>query len=314
MTVLTQTLAATTRDPAEAAVMHDLVACRLVELLEIYIRRVLEAIYDYDPEVWAARETQKISLREALELPQAELIARAREEDAKQIAERFEVAQKVLGKYLREDPFTAEELEAFITLKEHRNLLVHNNGIVDRAFAAKNPGMKVGDRVDTGIMILESAFAVLSMVQRIDQKLLERYPELGLESTAFEEIVMGRVNRAMQRIAMTHAEGAKFNDTSKQLTAVATVFPIENLLAGNLLAGMGTFWQIGNADGVLYARAIDNRIVAGFTDEQEAVEWLMMANFPPDGLEITEMDEEFVHAQHQHLELRWPVDLWPQEK
>ena len=314
ITVLLQTLAATTRDPAEVAVVHDLVACRLVELLEIYIRRVLETIYEHDPSVWAAKENQKISLREALELPQAELIARAREEDAKQIAERFEVAQKVLGKYLREDPFTAAELEQFIKLKEHRNLLVHNNGIVDRAFAARHPTSKVGERVDTSILIFYTALAVLTMVQRIDQKLLERYPDLGTENTDFADIVTGRFSTAVQRMAITHDEGAKFNDIATQLKAVDTVFPLGTLLAGNTVAGLGTLWQVEKAQGVVYARAIDNRIVAGFTDEQEAVEWLMMEHFPPDGLEITELDEEFVHAQHQHLELRWPVNLWPQEK
>lgn len=312
ITVLLQTLAATTRDPAEVAVIHDLVACRLVELLEIYIRRVLETIYEHDPSVWAAKENQKISLREALELPQAELIARAREEDAKQIAERFEVAQKVLGKYLREDPFTAAELEQFIKLKEHRNLLVHNNGIVDRGFAAKNPMSKVGERINTSIMIIFSASAVLTMVKRIDGRLLERYPDLGTENTDFADIVTGRFNTAIQRMAITPAEEVKFNDIAKQLQAVDTVFPMGTLLAGNLIAGLGTLWQVENAQGVVYARAIDNRVVAGFSNQQEAVEWLSQEHLPLDELEATEIDGEFVLARHQHLEIRWPMTLWPQ--
>lgn len=310
--MLLQTLAATTRDPAEASVMHDLVACRLVELLEIYIRRVLETIYEHDRSVWAAKENQKISLREALELPQAELIARAREEDAKQIAERFEVAQKVLGKYLREDPFTAAELEQFIKLKEQRNLLVHNNGIVDRAYAAKHPTSNVGERIDTSILIFFSSLAVLTMVQRIDARLLERYPDLGTENTDFADIVTGRFSTAVERMAITHDEEAKFNDIATQLKAVDTVFPLGTLLAGNLIAGLGTLWQVENAQGVVYARAIDNRVVAGFSNQQEAVEWLSQEHLPLDELEATEIDGEFVLARHQHLEIRWPMTLWPQ--
>ncbi|WP_221091375.1 hypothetical protein [Deinococcus aquaedulcis] len=94
-TLLMVNLAAVTRLPEAGQAVQTLIGCRLVELLEIYIRRVLELIFNHDPKAWSGRTKIKLSMAEAQRMEHDEvfrnkLLQAAREEDAAQIAGRFD--------------------------------------------------------------------------------------------------------------------------------------------------------------------------------------------------------------------------------
>lgn len=314
ITLLATGLASTTHDYESSRLLQTLVGCRLVELLEIYIRRVLELIFNHDSEMWSVGLREKILLHEALNLSRAQLIERAREADAQRIAGRFDQAQDVLAKYLQVKPFSPEQLEEFIKLKEQRNLFVHNNGLVDHAYAEKFPEVRVGDKLEYDLHIIESLQAIFSSVIHIDQILIKKYPLLGQEADDISEVVLQRMSKAMIIMQPTGEESAKLNQVIPAIGARASAFTLPDQITSGMISGLGTLWIIQERNGIYLAVSVEKRYVGTFENRELLVAWITQEFVSWEGLEISDVTEDFVEGHLGNLSIRWPKSLMDKEK
>lgn len=302
----------TARGGAEANAIQTLVACRCIELLEIYIRRVLELIFAHDKQIWAtSKSDRKVTLKDALTLPREELIALAREQNAKDLAGKFEDAHKVLGQYLGCDPFTHEQLKEFIRLKEQRNLFVHNNGIVDYAYAQKYPEYKPGEQIESTRLLVFGSGSLLTMVRHIDALLLSRYPQLATDATDLRNLFAESMTRTLQAIGMTAVEAAKFNEIAPQLQNMSGPFNLGALIPEGSQAGLETVWAFTETDDSgIQAISYDGKVVSGFPTLAEAQEFVAAEVFPWEDFEIQSQNEQTTIAVSGPLVLLCPTNQW----
>ena len=273
-TLLMVSMAAVTRLPEAGRELQTLIACRLVELLEIYVRRTLELIFDHDAEAWDKRNAKKrrVTVSEALTMTRAELLSLAREEDAAEIARKFEDSHKVLSSYLRAEPFRPGELDQFIRLKNLRNAWVHNNGLIDHLLAEQYETLQLGDRIDRLENVLPSALAFVGSVQYIDALVVARYPDLGRPSAPFSEVIQSRVQQSVELMRLTDEEMKGVNDV---LSEVRELHPVS---AEHLLPVMtmkhGTIWTVTQAGDTWVVTGADGRALLGFVTQVAAQAWL----------------------------------------
>jgi len=310
-TLLMVNMAAVTRLPEAGKALQALIGCRLVELLEIYIRRVLELIFTHDQAAWSGRTKAKISVADVLRIPRDELLQRAREEDAVQLAGKFEDTQKLLTAYLKTPPFTPEQLQLFLHLKDVRNLLVHNNGLVDRAFADKYPDVQVGERLDDPSKVLLSAFAMLDSVKRIDALVVTRYPDLAVPALEISRLIEQRMAQSQQLMKPTQQELQMVLNEQLQLLEVNPQFA--SLIPSDMAHGFGALWNVMPVpDQQIYAlRSFDGRAVWPFSDEVAARAWLEEGKLDWQDCEVSEQDEAWTVGQLANgFYLRWPTFAW----
>ncbi|UQN07972.1 hypothetical protein [Deinococcus sp. QL22] len=313
LSLLSVSMAATTRHAEAGRLLQTMVGCRMVELLEIYVRRVLELVFERDPGMWSASPKEKILLREALTISREELIARARESDARRIAGLFEDAQEILPRYLRAKPFTDDQLSLFIDLKEQRNLFVHNNGRVDHAYRAKYPQTQLGQQLDYVLHIIQSSTAVFASVCSIDALLLIQYPELGTDTGWFRPVMQERMSHASQVMAPSQEESVLVNDLLPQVLTFPSPFTIPaHLLPENMVAGMGTFWIVQEEKAGWVGQSADGRVVGWFEDRASTFTWLLQPELPWLDRTVIRVEGTWTYGQVGRLEVRWPSLLWPQ--
>jgi hypothetical protein len=305
-TLLMLNLAAVTRLPEASKALQSLISCRMVELLEIYIRRILELIFNHDPEAWSGRSKVKISASDVLKIPREELLRRAREEDAVRLAGKFEDTQTLLQAYLKDPPFTPERLLLFSNLKDVRNLLVHNNGLVDLAYAEKHTEVQVGDCIDASATAVLSALALLNNVQHIDDLVVTKYPELGIPVGQAMELIQMRVHQSMGLIDMTldeqrhiTAQIVELRETSPELAA---------LLPSTVVSSLGTIWTVLSHKDFWSAVGVDQRAIVGFADEAAAYAWLSDSQLSWEGCTFAdEHDETWAYGTLDNgLLFKWP--------
>lgn len=302
-TELTLSMAAVTRLPDASHTLQTLIGCRLVELLEIYIRRILELIFAHDPAAWSGRSKLRIPVSDVLRLPREELLRRAREEDAAQLAGKFEDTQLRLGGYLQTPPFTPEQLALFTRLKDVRNLHVHNNGRVDHAYAGRYPDAQVGDQIEGPADVALTALTLLSSVQRIDALVVAKYPQLAVPDAPLHERLQERMQRAVTFISPTPDERLLVTDILSDWQARS---PELAALTPGLALGAHTLWSLVVSGDVWTAVGVDGRAVTGFSTQGEALAWVRDARL--DGAVCSpDADEAWVTGTLDGgLVFRWP--------
>ncbi|MXV21665.1 hypothetical protein [Deinococcus xianganensis] len=273
-TLLMVSMAAVTRLPEAGRELQTLIACRLVELLEIYVRRTLELIFDHDAEAWDKRNAKKrrVTVSEALTMTREELLSLAREEDAAEIARKFEDSHKVLSSYLRAEPFRPGELDQFIKLKNLRNAWVHNNGLIDHTLAEQNVTLQVGERIDRLENVLPSVAAFLGSVQYIDGLVMARYPDLGRPAAPFREVIQVRMQQSVQLMQPTVAE---MDYVTHNLAEIQQNHPaVAELLPQTMVMKLNTVWTVVQADTAWALAGVDGRVLVGFETQAAAQAWL----------------------------------------
>ncbi|GGR21164.1 hypothetical protein [Deinococcus ruber] len=310
MTSYSYALAHVTRDPGVSLPLMDVIGCRSVELLEVYVRRVIEHIIDLEPNQWLEVSDVKFTARDALTRPQSELIARMREEDPPRLASNLPGCTNLLGRFLDGQMFTSAQLQEIQALKDLRNLIVHNDGVVDTRYARTHSDAQLGDRLNFSVRVLQAVLATLRSVQHIDALLLARYPQLAQpEAPNMQTDMMRRLHDSFTALAARPEELALLGPLTNQMAAAPLPFSLPPLLTG-----FGTFWLLSKGEMEWWtAYSIDGRAAAPFVSEDDARQWVGAERFSWNACRVEELHEDgFAILQDETgLTLRWPQSELP---
>lgn len=169
----------------------ELIACRSVDNFLIYLSELLALVLGAYPGVIDLSKVQ-VDLSFVLSQPDIQTVRRMYME--KKIREMSYWSLKDLTVYLR-DKFKFKlfeneaERQSATNVIEERNLLVHNQGIVDRVFkekASRHPA-NIGDRIKYGPRkLLECIRLVERLAVSIDRRASSQWPQLPKVKHKFE--------------------------------------------------------------------------------------------------------------------------------
>lgn len=284
------------RDEQVRVVLVDTICCRMVDLLEVYVRRVVELIIRADPDAWAKASKMQVSIQDALTLNRESLIQNMLREEAPRVASDFGASRKLLARFLKTEPFTPAQVKEIQDMKEIRNIIVHNNGIVDHPLAAQ-PTLKLGEKIHFDLASAFVALAFFDAVRHIDGALLQQYPSLGAEADHDElQGLLVSLNTALMALNVSEEEVQAMQAIAAQLLDLDYPFDTSLFSASLLSAGQGSFWTFGEDAMGYCAFATDDRVVGPFLTLEAARAWV---NGP---------EQDWSGATQDTTPERW--DLW----
>ncbi|WP_221091607.1 hypothetical protein [Deinococcus aquaedulcis] len=189
-----------------------------------------------------------------------------------------------------------------------RNLLVHNNGVVDHAFAEEWQNVEIGDRLNLPGHVIVSAMVMLDSVKRIDSLVLDKYPGLGISAHAAGATFQNRIHQSITMLPVEEIEKAL-----PVLAELRGKHPeIAALIPENVMFRLGTIWAVLPADDVWALVGVDGRGIFGFADEAAAHAWLDEGQLSWHECSVSEeSDDVWVAGTLSNgLMFRWPRPAW----
>lgn len=174
------------------ALMCELIACRSVDNFLIYLSELLALVLKVHPGVLDLSKVQ-IDLAFVLSQPDVQAVRNMYME--KKVREMSYWSLKDLSGYLK-DKFKFKlfyddgERNSATNLIEERNLLVHNQGIVDKIFKDKAPthSANIGDRIRySPKRLMDSVRLIEQLAVSIDQRAVTQWSALPTKKHSFEK-------------------------------------------------------------------------------------------------------------------------------